>query len=358
MKNLFPCTPLKIKAFLVTFFLSLLFTSMGNAIVLPWSKNGDLTPPKVTCYVKCHINDHGKSKGIYKTAECTHCHGTAEEHKEELKYALIALNEAQEDQSKLYRGKMVKDQKEALIRLKGRPMKKVKTMVVPPDGMVYVPPGEFIMGSNNRWDDEGPEYVVYMHGYFIDKYEITNKEYKKFVDATGHKTPSHWEYNGTYEKGTDDIPVVYIGWADAYTYAKWAGKRLPTEEEWEKAARGTDGRQYPWGNEFSPDHCNEPQRLSEGPMKVGSFPSGVSPYGAHDMVGNVWEWVNAWYLPHPGNMEKSDLYGETYRLAKGGSWYNCLYYNCGISAPMYNRAYFLPTTKNSSMGFRCVKDVK
>jgi len=340
---------MKTKIFLISIISFFALSAVSNAIVLPWSKGGELTPPKVKCYVRCHVNDHGKSKGIYKVAECTHCHGTPSQHKKEQEYALATyknVDDVAEQENRLHRGTLVKKSKEAIVRMKGRPMHIPKTDIVPPEGMVYIPAGEFIMGTNTRWDDEGPEYVVYMPGYFIDKYEVTNRQYKEFTDATGHKTPQHWEENDTYDKGMAELPVVYVSWPDVFAYAKWAKKRLPTEEEWEKAARGTDGRQYPWGNEFSPDHCNEPQRQSEGPEKVGSFPSGVSPYGVNDMVGNVWEWVNAWYLPHPGNMEKSDLYGKSYRLAKGG-----------ISAPMYNRAYFLPTTMNSSMGFRCVKDI-
>jgi formylglycine-generating enzyme required for sulfatase activity len=105
---------------------------------------------------------------------------------------------------------------------------------------------------------------------------------------------------------------------------------------------------------FDPEKSNNPQKGSDGPEAVGSYEAGKSVYGVYDMSGNVWEWIDGYYLPHPGNDIPNPQYGKNLRLAKGGSWFNCLYYNCGISAPMYNRAFFLPTTQNASMGFRCV----
>ncbi|MFQ5852348.1 MAG: formylglycine-generating enzyme family protein [Candidatus Binatia bacterium] len=253
-------------------------------------------------------------------------------------------------------GYLVEDQVAARLRLKGKPMVLPKTDLPAPEGMVYIPRGEFIMGTNMRWEDEGPEHVVYLHEYFMDKYEVTNADYKKFVGATGHRFPDHWK-EGDYPEELANHPVTYVDWHDAAAYCQWAGKRLPSEQEWEKAARGTDGRQYPWGNAFYEDRSNSPQKKSKGTEPVGSYENGKSPYGLYDMSGNVWEWVDAWYKPHPGNNTASEEYGQKYRIIKGGSWYNCLFYNCGISAPSYNRAFLVPLTRNSTSGFRCAKDV-
>ena len=229
-----------------------------------------------------------------------------------------------------------------------------------PNEMVLVPAGEFTMGTNDRLPDEGPEHKVTLPAFYIDKYEVTNLQYKKFIDATQRKSPKHFR-NRTFPEGKADHPVTYVSWHDADDYCHWAGKRLPTEQEWEKAARSTDGRNYPWGNDFGIDRANTPQRWmvleKEGDTTpVGAFPSGVSAYGAYDMSGNVWEWTASWYKPHPGNTRITENYGEKYKVLKGGSWWDCSFYKCGISAPSYNRSFFLQSTKNKSFGFRCAKD--
>lgn len=231
-----------------------------------------------------------------------------------------------------------------------------------PHEMVLIPAGEFIMGSDNRLSDEGPQHTVTLDAYLIDKFEVTNLQYKKYIDDAGRRAPSHFDQRD-FPKGKADHPVTFVSWFDAKKYCEWADKRLPTEQEWEKAARGTDGRIFPWGNTFAIEMANTPVRWEtikkEGDTSpVGAFKRGVSPFGLHDTSGNVWEWVDAWYKAHPGNEKPSENFGEIYRVLKGGSWWDCSFYKCGISAPVFNRSFFNPRVKNSSFGFRCANDVE
>ena len=220
--------------------------------------------------------------------------------------------------------------------------------------MVLIPGGEFIMGSNERWDDEAPEYIESVEKFYIDAYEVTNAEYEKFTYDTKREVPYHWS-NGKVPKNKKNHPVIYVNWYDAEGYCKWEGKRLPTEQEWEKAARGESGNIYPWGNTWTIDKSNHPYKGSTGTEPVGSYPNGTSPYGLYDMSGNVWEWVDSFYLPHPGNNINRGEYGTDKRVLKGGSWFDCLSYGCGLSAPTFNRSFFTPEVKNNSFGFRCAK---
>ena len=229
-----------------------------------------------------------------------------------------------------------------------------------PSPMVRVPAGTFTMGSNVRLSDEGPQHKVKLKAFRIDKYEVTNLQYQQFIASTGRHSPQHFQ-NRTFPKGKIDHPVTYVSWHDAKAYCEWAGKRLPTDAEWEKAARGTDGRTFPWGDEFDINNANTPVRWKSldqdgDTAPVGAFPGGTSPFGVHDMSGNVWEWTDSWYQQYPGNKRPSENYGEQYKTLKGGSWWDCSFYQCGISAPVYNRSFFDPQTKNSSFGFRCAKD--
>jgi len=224
-----------------------------------------------------------------------------------------------------------------------------------PSGMTAIPAGEFIMGSNERWDDESPEHIASTGAFFIDLNEVTNEKYKVFTSATKRETPYHWP-NGNLPKGKEKHPVVYVSWFDAKAYCEWnGGKRLPNEQEWEKASRGEDGFTYPWGHEWSLDKSNNPYKNSVGTEPIGSYPNGRSPYGLYDMSGNVWEWVDSYYLPHPGNTVHRAEYGEDKRILKGGSWFDCLSYGCGLSAPTFNRSFFTPEVRNNSFGFRCAK---
>jgi len=242
--------------------------------------------------------------------------------------------------------------------------------------MITIPAGTFIIGNNGRATSEGsgdpdetPEHRVYLDTFLIDKYEVTNAQYAVFVKETNHRIPKHWpssrstdesQRSVAYPPEKADHPVVYVDWFDANEYCHWAGKRLPTEEEWEKAARGTDGRIFPWGNSFSSQKANTPQYwLSsnrEGDtMAVGQFDNGKSPYGLHDMAGNVYEWTASWYKPYPQNTEFNVHYGEKNKIVRGGSWYDCLSYGCGLSSPSYNRSRFAPEIRNKGFGFRCAK---
>ena len=221
--------------------------------------------------------------------------------------------------------------------------------------MALIPGGKFIMGSNERWDDEAPEYIELVEKFYIDRYEVTNTEYKKFTYDTKRETPYHWRPNGKIPKNKKNHPVIYVNWHDANAYCKWKGKRLPSEQEWEKAARGETGNIYPWGNTWALDKSNHPYKGSTGTEPIGSYPNGKSPYGLYDMSGNVWEWVDSFYLPHPGNDINRGEYGRDKRVLKGGSWFDCLSYGCGLSAPTFNRSFFTPEVKNNSFGFRCAK---
>lgn len=184
--------------------------------------------------------------------------------------------------------------------------------------MIFIPAGEFIMGSND-YDHEKPQRKVCLDGYWIYKYPVTVAQYRKFCEATKWKMPDapNWGWK-------DDHPIVNVTWHDAVTYCEWAGVRLATEAEWEKAARGTDGRKFPWGDEWNENKCAnsiKPNHLSNT-VAVGSYPQGVSPFGVLDMAGNVWEWCSSLHAPYPYNSNdgREDLKALGERVLRGGSW--------------------------------------
>jgi formylglycine-generating enzyme required for sulfatase activity len=230
------------------------------------------------------------------------------------------------------------------------------------NGMAYIPAGVFLMGStsddlhNQAEIDEYPQRPIWVDGFYMDIHEVTNAQYKVFLDSVRIKPPSRWK-NGNYPIGMDGYPVVNITWEDAAMYARFVGKRLPTEEEWEKAARGEDGRRFPWGNDFDDDKGNNSDQL----MQIMRFPDGVSPYGLYDMAGNVAEWVDAWYAPYPrgeGDVldrdfpEHKPLYGDQkYRVYRGGSWNNF-----GRFLRCSNREKAKPNARWGNVGFRCAMD--
>jgi len=217
------------------------------------------------------------------------------------------------------------------------------------ENMVLIPAGEFIMGSNTGFSNEVPERKVYVKAFYIDKYEVSNIDYKKFIDATGYPAPKHWN-NNMYAAGEDNYPVVNISYYDAVAYAKYVGKRLPTEEEWEKAARFTDGRRYPWGNEWNKTKCNTYVYLANnGPKPVNSYPEGKSMYGCYNMSGNVWEWTSTYYKLVK---ENDSFLNKKYIVVKGGSWLKL-----GNVARCSVRDGLPPNEGYADVGFRCVKDI-
>ena len=161
--------------------------------------------------------------------------------------------------------------------------------------MVLIPAGEFQMGSDDGDDDEKPVHTVYLDAFYMDIYEVTNAQYVKFCESTGREPGGHWSY-GLPGYGLPNQPVMGRGWQEAVEYCEWAGKRLPTEAEWEKAARGgLEGKRYPWGNEPPDETKTNFNRHRRYPMLVGSYPP--NGYGLHDMAGNVEEWCYDWYRP-------------------------------------------------------------
>jgi formylglycine-generating enzyme required for sulfatase activity len=225
------------------------------------------------------------------------------------------------------------------------------TLVSPKDGMVmvYVPEGEFEMGDKGLGSAEKPVHTVYLDGFWIDQTEVTHELYKVCVEQGGCDPPSNTDFYD--DPSYANHPIVYATWLNANNYCEWAGRRLPTEAEWEKAARGTDGRWYPWGNTYDCPMANFGE-CNPSTSPVGSYPEGASPYGALDMAGNVWEWVSDWYdvnyyhdSPHENPQGPS--FGEE-RGLRGGS-----YEGTKRNARTATRGDLLPEQTINDVGFRC-----
>ncbi len=206
------------------------------------------------------------------------------------------------------------------------PLKIGSEMISEMDGMklLYVPAGEFEMGSEDGDSDEQPIHTMYLDAYWIDQTEVTNTQYQQCVDDEACDSPYDTEY--FIDSNYSDHPVVNVSWYDAQNYCKWAGRRLPTEAEWEKAARGTDGRTYPWGEGIDCNRANYGE-CDEFPntFPVGHYGErGASPYGAYDMAGNVWEWVQDWYdesyYTNSPACNPAGPFNGNYRVLRGGSW--------------------------------------
>jgi formylglycine-generating enzyme required for sulfatase activity len=228
------------------------------------------------------------------------------------------------------------------------------------DGMtlVYVPEGEFKMGTSDtiswKWNDQKPQHTVYLDAFWIDQNEVTNKQYAVCVSDGSCALPSDTK-SYMYSESSDH-PVIYISWNDATAYCSWANRRLPTEAEWEKAARGPNGYTYPWGNDAPTFTLLNYLQHIGSTTKVGSYPSGKSYYGVYDMAGNVSEWVNDWYSgTYYGSSPSSNPLGpETgqYRVLRGGSWTSD-----GVYVRSTYRSGNDPLNTSIVDGFRCARNV-
>jgi formylglycine-generating enzyme required for sulfatase activity len=244
-----------------------------------------------------------------------------------------------------------------------------KQKVTPPEGMVSVPAGEFIMGSYKTdtegtsaefgmrrplFVDEHPQHTVMPPAFFIDQIEVTNAHYKLFIDATQSLPPRSWP-GGIFPAMRANYPITTISWYDADRYCKWVKKRLPSEPEWEKAARGIDGREYSWGNEYHKEFANMGDSGIGDLTPVGSFEKGKSPYGVYDIIGNAWEWTADWYQPYPGSDYKSEDFGEKNKVLRGGSFGGVGHYTLKYFYRTSYRFFSEPQSSFQDVGFRCAK---
>ena len=232
----------------------------------------------------------------------------------------------------------------------------------PPAGMALIPAGESWMGrthtasleqaiilERDRRDDQ-PAHKIYLDAFYLDKFEVTNADYARFVEARSAAKPWYW-VGGKVSKGDERLPVHDVTWAEADAYCKWAGKRLPSEAEWERAARGgLDRKRYPWGDEAARGRAHTGS--NSGPTAVGSFDANA--YGVHDMAGNVWEWTNDWYLRDfyalsPDRNPQGPPKGD-YRVIRGGGWTE------GAQLNSF-RNYADPEMRTSIIGLRCAMTV-
>jgi len=230
---------------------------------------------------------------------------------------------------------------------------------------VSIPAGEFLMGSDpnkdqDAQDNEQPQHTLYLPDYYMAKTPVTNAQYAAFVEATGHRQPERWK-QGKIPKGKEDHPVLWVSWRDSVAYCQWlaetTGKpyRLPTEAEWEKAARGPDGHIYPWGDESPNESLLNFNGNVGDTTPVGSYPDGVSPYGAYDMAGNAWEWcATKWGKSYPYDVQEDEwtaeyLEGTNIRVVRGGSFVDGQY-----SARCARRYRYYPDYRLLHYGFRVV----
>lgn len=226
----------------------------------------------------------------------------------------------------------------------------------PIEDMIEIPAGPFIFGNDNSEPNETPAQTIDLPAFAIDHFEVTNDDFSLFVAATGYETEA--ERSGdhktwrSYTEGAGNHPVVKVSWNDAQAYCQWLGKRLPTEAEWEKAARGPDGNLFPWGNTFDPTLANIKASGIRGTVAVGSFSGGASVYGVEDLAGNVWEWTADPYQAYPNSTYVDNFYSDELRVTRGGGWFDE-----EAQVLSTNRSAAAPDSANDDLGFRCVSDV-
>jgi len=231
--------------------------------------------------------------------------------------------------------------------------------------MVLIPGGEYVVGSDSGEANERPAHRVRVKPFYIDRYEVTNEMYGEFIRDAGYPPPLRWKPDSTFWPEDAKLPATWISWHDANAYARWRGCRLPTEVEWEVAARCSTGLAYPWGNEPALPSGEVPANVDGnddgyrfGPAPVGSFPKGRSCWGVDDMAGNVWEWLADWYLPaaYQDSTQRASaaavsdsLFGQ--RVIRGGSWFDPISF-----ARTTRRTGFDPNFKSDIIGFRCARE--
>jgi len=251
---------------------------------------------------------------------------------------------------------------------KKKPTEDVKMPKI--EGMVYIPSGKAVIGTDPNEEktpdssagfartpyiSETPKQSIEIKGFYLDIYEVTFRQFKKFLDATKHPLPAAWQKKINY-KPLMNYPVTGITWKDAESFAKWAGKRLPTEMEWERAARGPEGIRYVFGNKFDSKKAGLEHK---GMIPVNEIKNDRNAFGLIGMNGNVSEWTSSWYKPYKGNKEREDGFGEKYKVFKGGTWvlmgghriFPEYYFRCAF------RGFSSPKEGLADVGFRCAKDI-
>ncbi len=235
--------------------------------------------------------------------------------------------------------------------------------------MILIPEGKFVFGSNSGARDEFPQSERFAGFFYIDRYEVSNSDYMNFVRSARAPLPRSWAKDG-YPDDKASCPVM-VTLHEAEAYARWAGKRLPSEIEWEKAARGFSGNLYPWGNEFEPGRANsmelwaDEKGLADLQKKYGSaepsllpvdsfVPEGDSPFGVANMAGNAPEWTSDWYRAYDGNTQKNEKFGNRYRVVRGGGWFH---WKDMLRSVDRNPSGIPNLYRDNSAGFRCVKEV-
>jgi formylglycine-generating enzyme required for sulfatase activity/cytochrome c biogenesis protein CcdA len=245
--------------------------------------------------------------------------------------------------------------------------------------MIYIPAGSFIFGTNKQdssgealslglpkpwYIDEGPEQNIFLKAFYIDRYEVTNHRYKIYIDDLNAVAPRHWE-NNKFPDGQGEFPVVNVTWYDASNFCQWAEKKLPSEKQWEKAARGEAGSEYPWGREFQPNYANLSKKSGSKNLisPVGSYPRSASPLGVHDLVGNVWEWIRDDYSPYRGSTYKSENFSRELKVLRGQSAKGIGHFPGAayLSAlKMFSRSSYrefsYPDRAELDVGFRCANE--